>query len=75
MGRNTSYRTVKRSFALVFKGFLLLGQLFPLIVELLLVEASVVKLVAFVAQQQMVAQDLGVVDLVFQFGKNWTLSK
>lgn len=29
-------------------------------------EASVVKLIAFVAQQQMVAQDLGVVNLIFQ---------
>ena len=46
---------------------LFLCQLFPLVIQFLLVEAGVVQFVALIPQQQVVAQDLGVVDLVFQF--------
>ena len=47
-------------------GLLFLGELFPLVKQLLLVEAGVVQLIAFVAQQQMVAQHFGGADVVFQ---------
>ena len=57
---------VKCLLALAVEGFLFFGQLFPLVVKFLLVETSVVQFITFVPQQQVVAQNLGVVDFVFQ---------
>ena len=65
--QKASYSCVKVSGILGFQAFLLLAQAFPLVKFFLLVEARVVQFVAFVAHKQVVAQDLRVVQLVFQF--------
>ena len=57
---------VKCLLALAVEGFLFFGQLFPLVVQFLLVDPSVVQFFSCVPQQQVVAQNLGVVDFVFQ---------
>ena len=47
-------------------AFLFLCQLFPLVIQFLLVEAGIIQFIALIPQKQVVAQNLRVVDLVFQ---------
>ena len=45
---------------------LFLCQLFPLVIQFLLVEAGIIQFITLIPQKQVVAQNLRVVDLVFQ---------